>query len=192
MRNLVHFHVKLQNLTKKERLQSFSLGWFGEIGKNVAYVNMWLKCIDRGNLNHTLAGLNLWLSDWRIRACRVSPGFCVGVKCNVFLSFHTDILTLLCIHFFCTLFLLNFLNFPLVDNLVLLTELRICYPIKVNYCLSSIFSFCLWGFSFFNLTYTPTRFIRFICGKQKTYQLHTHTEQIQWQCGELTQIYKQA
>lgn len=110
---------------------------------------MWLKCIDRGHLNHTLAGLNLWLSDWRIRACRVSPGFRVAVKSNVFLSFHTDILTLLCIHFFCTLFLLNFLNFPLVDTLVLLTGLRICYPIKVNYCLSSIFSFCLWGSSFF-------------------------------------------
>ena len=122
------------------------LHWLGEMGKNVAHVNMWLKCIDKRQFNSILPCLNRWLK-W-LRAFRVNQVFSVVLKSNIFFStpspfllLHSQIITSACICFFCTLFLFNFLNFPLVDTVFLLTEFQICYPIKLHYCLSSISSF---------------------------------------------------
>lgn len=73
--------------------------------------------------------------------------------------------------------LFNFLsrNFSLVDTLFFLTELRICYPIKQQHCLSSIFYFYFSSKGVcFNLTYT-IRFFSF-CALSFLYKnTHTHT-----------------
>lgn len=73
---------------------------------------MSLKCIDKSDFNHKLAGLK--------------PSFIPHWHLTVHLFFFSS--------YFYVLF-----NFPLIDTLVPLTELWICYPITLNYCLSSLY-----------------------------------------------------
>lgn len=83
------------------------------------------------------------------------------VQSNIFfllLSTHLESLPPACIHIFRTSFFFNFF-FPPVDTLFFLTELRICSPIKLHCCLSSIFLFFppLRCVVYFILNYTSIR-----------------------------------
>lgn len=126
---------------------------FGGIGKHVPNVNMSLKCIDKSDFNHKLTGQNLWSGDGQIRT-----------RTEVHLFF---LLHLISMYFF--------FNFPLVDTRVPLTELWICYPITVNYCLSSRF---LPAFEV--LPFQPARphalsFLYVGKGKKKKPRTHTYS-----------------